>query len=40
MCYTIFGSIAFQALETTDETDDLIEKVVNDNKAVANNLTR
>ena len=38
MCYTICGAIAFQALETTDETDDLIEKVVDDNKAVTDNL--
>ena len=38
VCYTICGAIAFQALETTDETDDLIEKVVDDKKAVTDNL--
>ena len=38
MCYTICGAIAFQALETTDETDDLIEKVEDDGKAVTDNL--
>ena len=38
MCYTICGAFAFQALETTDETDDLIEKVEDDNKAVTDNL--
>ena len=38
MCYTICGAIAFQALETTDETDDLIEKVEDNEKAVTDNL--
>ena len=38
VCYTIFGAIAFQAIETTDETDDLIEKVGDDEKPYPNNL--
>ena len=32
VCYTIVGAIAFQAIETIDETDDLIEKVGDDEK--------
>ena len=32
VCYTIFGALAFQAIETTDETDDLIEMVRDDEK--------
>ena len=27
MCYTICGAIAFQAIETTEETEDLIDEV-------------
>ena len=40
VCYTICGAIAFQALETTDEKDDLIEKVEEDEKAVTDLDTR
>ena len=32
VCYTICGALAFQAIETTDETDDLIEQVENNNE--------
>ena len=31
VCYTICGALAFQAIETSDETDDLITEVIIDN---------
>ena len=33
VCYTVCGAIAFQAIEITDETDDLIKKVKDDEKS-------